>query len=86
MDKVVHSKRPRKRGMKKNTTHEGCLLFFSAVSGCSALPSWTSVVDSFCTPEATNHGWTASAEELNRMDYIIFDDVTACGLRQLVGG
>jgi hypothetical protein len=28
MDKVVHSKRPRKRGMKKNTTQEGCLLFF----------------------------------------------------------
>jgi hypothetical protein len=44
------------------------------------------VVDSFCTPEATNHGRMTSAEELNRMDYIIFDDVTACGLRQLVGG
>jgi hypothetical protein len=44
MDKVVHSKRPRKRGMKKNTTQEGCLLFFllgQAVPLCLRGPLWS---------------------------------------------
>jgi hypothetical protein len=58
-----------KTGNEEEHDTGGLFTFFllgqAEIAARSASPSWASAINSFCTPEATNHGRTGSAEELN---------------------